>query len=514
MYIPLGIMLMFITYPIKGKELRIRDLHNEPILLLETDRCFIQTGTLKIVHPINITNLENNAKQFQKIAGKISKTLPISNLIQDKSKVLQRNLDLLKPSKARRYKRWDAIGTTWKWIAGTPDADDLRIINTTLNELIAQNNAQVHINNVLNVKIAEMTSTINSLIDKYADKNKITLQEMEAITLLIYMDNTNRILEEIEDTVLRTHVNLPNSKLLTLNEITAIETVLNNQGINTSFPEEALNYVKPKIASKDNILFYILHVPQLQKVCKLVRVIPLPVNGMTATNIPPYVVKSENEFFETMKPLEYVQLGEYLTPFKDNCLTSIIMGKESHCTAIPDNETTVMLISNDKVLVFNADNLSLQSNCGPHNRTLTGNFMLSFNNCSIAVANQTFQTSEQINTLKEIQGAYTNLNITWKTLQIPNISKIENDIIINRQHLERISLKQYTHTKITFSMLGGLSITVIIIATIFAVISRKKSTIIIKQSPQNRKNRNRTEKSEKSEDVHFSPPGGVTPATT
>ncbi|XP_062541881.1 uncharacterized protein LOC134209874 [Armigeres subalbatus] len=113
--------------------------------------------------------------------------------------------------KPRRTKRWDTLGVAWKWIAGSPDAEDLRIINTTLEDLISQNNQQTKINNILNNRIDAMMATINKLIEQQSVQNKILLEEMDAITLLLYMDTTNKILEDLEDTVLRTRIELANT---------------------------------------------------------------------------------------------------------------------------------------------------------------------------------------------------------------------------------------------------------------------------------------------------------------
>lgn len=84
---------------------------------------------------------------------------------------------------------------------------------------------------------------------------------MDAVTLLSFMDTTKSILEDQEDTILRTRIELANSKLLSLKEILTIEMLLNEQGIKTHFPEETLNFTKAKIATSGDILVYILRIP-------------------------------------------------------------------------------------------------------------------------------------------------------------------------------------------------------------------------------------------------------------
>lgn len=45
---------------------------------------------------------------------------------------------------------------------------------------------------------------------------------------------------------MRTRIEQANSELLTFKEILTVETLLNEQGIQTEYLDEALNYAKPK----------------------------------------------------------------------------------------------------------------------------------------------------------------------------------------------------------------------------------------------------------------------------
>lgn len=177
----------------------------------------------------------------------------------------------------RRTKRWDTLGAAWKWIAGSPDADELKIINTTLDNLITENNHQTRINNIINIRIDEMATTVNRLIEQQTMENKILLKEMDAVTLLLFMDTTKSILEDLEDTILRTRIELANSKLLSLKELLTIVTLLNEQGIQTNFPEEALNFAKPKIATRSDLLLYILKIPKVKGDCEVIQILPLTI---------------------------------------------------------------------------------------------------------------------------------------------------------------------------------------------------------------------------------------------
>lgn len=460
--------------------LEIRDLTKDPILLLKLKDCKLQSGYIKIVHPINITNLENNVYLFSKLARQIDRDLPISNLVLQKSRELVNNLYQLKPMKPRRAKRWDALGTAWKWLAGSPDADDLHIINTTMENLITQNNQQTKVNNIINNRIEEMTSTINKLIEQQSTENKILLEEMDAITLPLYMDTTNKILEDLEDTILRSRIELANSKLLSIKEILTIETLLNEQGIKTQFPEEALNYAKPKIATRGDLVFYILQIPKVKGNCEVIQIFPLTVQNTVITDLPPYVVRSGNDFYSTTTPSSTIQQDIFLEPLRDNCSVHIFSGRESHCNATFDDSTRIVLITNNKVLINNAKGSYMRSNCGPHDRTLNGNFIISFYNCSVQVDEQVFTSEELVSDTKELQGAFPSLTIKWNIVHHHDIPSIHDQTLHNRMQLEHVKLKQFEHKNLLLATFGGLSATmVIIIAIMITCIFRKRVVIKI-----------------------------------
>lgn len=470
---------LFVIFPFTKLELlEIKNLSNDPVLLLKLNDCKLQTGLIKIIHPINISNLENNVYTFSKLARQIDRDIPLSNLILQKSRELVNNLQQLKPMKPRRAKRWDTLGAAWKWIAGSPDAEDLRIINTTLDDLVLQNNQQTRVNNMLNNRIDGMMETVNRLIEQQSTENKILLEEMDAITLLLYMDTTNKILEDLEDTILRTRIELANSKLLSLKEILTIESLLNEQGIRTQFPEEALNYAKPKIATRGDLLLYILQIPKVKGNCEIIQIFPLTVQNSIITNLPPYVIRSENDVFSTTHPDSTIQQDIYLEPLRDNCSSDIILGKESHCNATFDDSTRISLIATNKILINNAKKSQMTSNCGPHNRSFHGNFVITFYNCSVQIDNQTFTSEELASSTKEIQGAFPNLVINWNVAKHHDIPRIHNQTMHNRMQLERVKLKQFEHRNLLLATFGGLSTTMVIIIVITVICLFRKRVVI------------------------------------
>lgn len=157
-------VLLFLA-TITAHHLEIQNLQNNPLILIKERECKIQTGIVKLIHPINLTTIENTIEAITSISyQKLTSTNPLTNLVKFKVQQLYATFYGLKPKK-HRSKRWDIIGTAFKFIAGTPDAHDLRLINFTMNELIDQNNEQFKTNMQLNERIAQLTNTINGIVE-------------------------------------------------------------------------------------------------------------------------------------------------------------------------------------------------------------------------------------------------------------------------------------------------------------------------------------------------------------
>lgn len=149
------------------------------------------------------------------------------------------------------------------------------------------------------------------------------------------------------------------------------------------------------------------------------------------------------------------------------------------------------MISEDKILISEVEPTTLTSNCGPDNRTLDGNFLISFSNCSIWIKNTTFTNSELTVNTPEIFGAFPGLQINRSVLQQHNLSFITSQMFENRRKIEHIQFKQYRNNTWIFSIFGGISSTLatfIIIAIL--CLRRKKIVIKIKQSSPKRKTKN------------------------
>lgn len=454
------------------QELGIINLYDNPILMLKTSRCKIQIGNTKIVHPINLTSLELTIQTLTNIAyNKISENNSLKDIVKHKIRDVYSNFYQIRPQVNRRTKRWDAIGSTWKWIAGNPDAQDLRIINTTINELIDENNKQYTVNEQLGQRIQQLTNTINNIAKNY-HINQITLDELNTITLILNMDVINKILLDIQDAILLSKTATTNSKLLSIKEVNTIKEILQNQGITVDLPDEALTYITPKIATSKDTLLYILHVPQLQeRESDIIRIFALNNNNSVIKNHPIYLIKHGKELFTTIKPEDYIQRNTFIEKFQDDCIHPIMNGKQGHCITKSETHTEVKLIRDNQLLVTNAKNDELKTDCGPDDRKLKGNLLISFSNCTITFMDKQFTSKEIFEEPQLMQGALHNLLINHRLLENHDIGIIDNRTWINRKQLQHVYLKQYNNEIWTWSLFGGLSLTTIMLITLIVFLA-------------------------------------------
>lgn len=81
------------------------------------------------------------------------------------------NFSLENIIQTNRQKRWDAVGTVWQFIAGSPNANDLKLINSTINNLISNNNEQVKINRKMTLQLKESVFKTKDAIQRFKSKS-------------------------------------------------------------------------------------------------------------------------------------------------------------------------------------------------------------------------------------------------------------------------------------------------------------------------------------------------------
>lgn len=137
----------------------------------------------------------------------------------------------------------------------------------------------------------------------------------------------------------------------------------------------------------------------------------------------------------------------------------------SNCIVVPEYSTTAKMISDNQLLIENAHGNFIKSDCGPNDRTLNGNFLITFSNCSIQFGNEKFKSKEIYVKSFPTSGTTYDLDIHRRITE-SSLTFLDNRTSTNRKHIEHIYLQQSENV----ILLGGIGIstTVSLIIIIFA----------------------------------------------
>ncbi|XP_053667379.1 uncharacterized protein LOC128717031, partial [Anopheles marshallii] len=219
----------------------IHDLSKNPLAIIPLGEAKIRIGYVRVIHPINLLDLSKTIDETIELIPTEVQTESLEKLIQLKAMKLQETFKKVKPFK--KQKRWNTIGKVWKWVAGTPDADDLQIINSTLNSLIEENNHQVMINEALNRRLQEVTDI--------------------GLIILSNLDILQDQIETIEEAILSAKHGIPNSKILSTEDLQMINEFLKKNGIAYTTAEELLARSVAQFMMNTTHVLYMLKFPRI-----------------------------------------------------------------------------------------------------------------------------------------------------------------------------------------------------------------------------------------------------------
>ncbi|XP_058454967.1 uncharacterized protein LOC131432615, partial [Malaya genurostris] len=158
-------------------------------------------------------------------------------------------------------KRWGALGRAWKWISGAPDAEDLRMITTGINDVIDNNDRQSSINNQVFGSLDNITETMDKIIAVERDHFKLATEENLILKIFINLDFINKEIEAIHESIVLAMLGIVSHKILDPAEIHLIDESLANQGVYSELLDEALNFAKVIIGTDNEILLYVINIP-------------------------------------------------------------------------------------------------------------------------------------------------------------------------------------------------------------------------------------------------------------
>ncbi|XP_041781111.1 uncharacterized protein LOC121598393 [Anopheles merus] len=393
------ILAICVSFTIVYANIGIHDITNNPLAVIPLGQARVKTGNIRIIHPIKIDLLEqvliNNEAELKYHVN----DNPLYNIIKLKVNKLHETFNKIRPH-TNRERRWDTIGTIWKWIAGTPDAEDLRVINSTINSLIEQNNQQVLINDEIDKRLYDITRIANSVLQLEEERFHQRSNEIIQLIIISNLDTLQNYLETLEDAILLAKHGIPSSKLLSLDDLNQMVKFLAEHNIHVSSTEEMLIRSTAQVTMNKTHIIYMLKYPfeskhtfeynYIDSIIKTDKRILLHHN---------YILKNNTHVFESSQPCEQIDNGNYLCDSihlepSSKCIQKLVHGHHSDCTYEKVYSDGIIKRIHDAVILINNATVRISSSCNNDTQFLTGSYIIHFEKCNIYINGEEFPNLE------------------------------------------------------------------------------------------------------------------------
>lgn len=467
----LCVIVFAIMEAICTQHLELLNLYDNSISVTKLGKARLQTGTIKILHPINISKLEQVVDDITLSAKpEMFTNKQLSYTLQLKVNAMIKAFRSLKPR--IRTKRWDALGSAWKWLAGTPDADDLRAIDKSVNQLITENNAQIKINMGINKKMDLMIQTVQSMLSTTKSNMERFELDINIINMIFIIDTLKKHLDDIHEAIAKAKINLVHQQLITEKELHFIAEILDSEGIILKIDAEAMQYITTKVVTNGDVVMYIISTPKLHtSLFDSLTIIPLINNNEKIHLSGEHFIKASKEILQIKKyNSKYIYSeNDVINMTDDKCLSNIIHGKHSTCKFQSVAEHNPIKQISDTILLINDGNVTLESTCGASKRLLTGHFLVKFLNCSVTLDGVSFVnkilSEKEVPLILPLYNLKVNKSHFDNTFSLNELSKLH---LITRKHIEHLTLAHQNHEWSLWSIFGGISTTMCI--SIFLVV--------------------------------------------
>lgn len=414
-------------------DVRIHDLDKNPIAVIALGPARVSFNYVRIIHHIDLKPLELITEKLMAIADeKITDRHILSPLIKSKQEKLLKTFGKLKSSNIRRAKRWESLGKAWKYISGSPDAEDLKIINTTTNTLIEQNNKQMSINKQFEERINNITKTVSLLATNYYNE---TLNGFESVNLLFNIDDLINHLEIVEEAITLARFNIPSSRLISSEEIFTAQQFLTSNNLEFDSFGSILDIASAYVLRTTQSIVYTLKIPRIKDVSyELDYIEPVISNGTRVHLSSNYYLKGPKSYH--VQALCPKTRGIYICQDSQlevagECIQQLMSGSSTQCMVERTYGQNFVKRINEANIVVNDANMTMLSSCFKNKKELQGSFLIQFSGCTINLNGE----------------EYTNLNAEGHaTSFIPTTGlKVNATETINRMPLEYLQILHLNH---------------------------------------------------------------------
>lgn len=394
-----------------------------------------------------------------------------TSLILDEFNELDTNLKNLLP--IRRRKRWNQLGTVWKYIAGSPDATDLKIINSSINGLVSNNNEQIRINREISLQMKEIVYKTKESIDLLNSKSS----ELYSVNIFLNLKFLNDKLDHIIQTIALAKVGILNEKVLSQTEVELLVKDLSKENLTVWNTAEALTYVTTSIVTNELDIALLLKLPKLDpRVFRKIFVLPTWFNRQQIHISNHNYLHHGTQYYIVNSLQPKIFDAKDATLDSTACVSNLLDGKPAKCDYLANPTEEIVAIDNQHLITNVLGNFTLHTNCGLSERNLSGTYLISFNNCEVTINNQTFSNYNQNITGKPIHVPMYGIPIEKQRIVVNlSLHHLHNLHLEARKEMEQIRLNTTSIQWPHWTIFGGLSFSpVIICAVLFLYIFRNR----------------------------------------
>lgn len=406
---------------------------------------------------IPIKPVEKIFAELKKIELKLDERNNFKIIFKQKLEKLGNHLATLEVKRLKRS--WESLGSGIKWMAGNPDADDLREIDrkfeaqtSKIDKIANKWNVQTGINMIFEDRINNITHVIREMSNNFKD----SINSFQIIELIFNIDTLIERLESIQNALNMAKVKIPSKSLLEIRELEAIFLELQKQKLDVDSIDDSWQNLEAETKQENGIIVYTINIPVVEQGYRKFKVEAIPKNNTE--------IKLEQRSFiikrnKTMAiKAECSNTKNIICKFedledisKDNCIPHLIREEPAQCSfKETTGERELKLLEDGTLLLKNAPRTTIFNDCSKSNISAMGTILILFSNCTITINNEAFTMVERETReieLIPINAEIVKLNKLEKLLDLHDLHDlhIKNNERIQTD-LEQVSVNQILYT--------------------------------------------------------------------
>lgn len=427
---------------------------------------WIIDGNFKLIHAIDLSYYTTTLNELFKTADENihdpdSRAIALYNI-----NLIEKLLKELQGHGPRHPRAINWLGSAWKWLAGSPDADDWDKLLSSHNQILTNNNLQYKINSNLFKATEEALSKVSLAL---TTSNKID-EEIEAERFIQNILHKLAILRDQVGEICRAcelaKNQIVNVNLLDWSEISQLLAEV--ESLPWENPIQAIEYSKPSVFSNGTLLLYIVSLPKVRSENYHVVLARASILNGKQVELPhDKLMINQAETYGIMGTCTIINnasvchQGELLKIPEDSCIPRIIKGGKADCHFKMRNEEIIELV--DEGTIF-ATNFLGEIQTGNSTQLLNGTYVIQFRDENVRIGNYNF-SNQAFTKLQALPAVLS--NVTNKGTKI----SLEYVHGLSMENIKKLNiLKKEIHASLgadTLMLLGILSLLYIVWSKIF-----------------------------------------------